>query len=94
MNDTIRVRTFARFRELFGGDLEITVKTPVTVHSVATELARMNPEGARELLDEDGNLSRSVIVMVNRERIAGAGREDFPVRPGDEVAFYPPVAGG
>jgi len=54
----------------------------------------VNPAGARELLDGEGNLSKSVIVMVNRERVAGAGREEVPVHPGDEVAFYPPVAGG
>jgi len=94
MDDTIHVRTFARFRELFGDDLEISVAVPATVRSVAAELARVNPAGARELLDGEGNLSKSVIVMVNRERVAGAGREEVPVRPGDEVAFYPPVAGG
>ncbi len=94
MNATVHVRAFARLRELFGDRLEVPVSGPATVHSVATQLAGVNPAAAGELLDEEGNLRRSVIVMVNRERITGIRREDHPVRPGDEVAFYPPVAGG
>jgi molybdopterin synthase sulfur carrier subunit len=94
MDDIVHVRAFARFRELFGDNLEIRVAFPATVRSVVQELARMNPPAAREIIDGEGNLRKSVIVLVNRERITGTGREDHPVRPGDEVAFYPPVAGG
>lgn len=94
MVDTVHVRTFARFRELFGDNLEVRVKVPATVRSVVEEIVRMNPQGAQEIIDGKGNLGKSVIVLVNRERISGNGREDYPVRPGDEIALYPPVAGG
>lgn len=94
MVDTVHVRAFARFRELFGDTLEVRVKVPATVRAVVQEIARMNPDGAHEILDGEGNLRKSVIVLVNRERIPGNGREDYPVHPGDEIALYPPVAGG
>ncbi|MCQ8893171.1 MAG: MoaD/ThiS family protein [Methanolinea sp.] len=94
MKESVRVRAFARFRELFGGTIEMDLPWPATVRSVIRELEKINPAGLAELVDNEGNLKKSVILMINRERIMGPAREDCPLRPGDEIAFYPPVAGG
>ncbi|MDI9632950.1 MAG: MoaD/ThiS family protein [Methanolinea sp.] len=94
MTGTVRVRAFARFREVLGDRLEIPLPAGSTVRHVVNEVVRANPAASALLLDSDGHLKKSVIVMVNRERVGGPDREDHPVNPGDEVALYPPVAGG
>lgn len=94
MTITVQVRAFARFRELFGERFEVQVTAPATIRSVMEAVGRRNEDGRRELLDGEGNVLRSVIVMMNRERVTGNGRGEHPVTGGDEVAIYPPVAGG
>lgn len=94
MTGKVHVRAFARFREVLGERLEIPLAAQATVRHVVDEIVRDNPAGSALLLDSDGHLRKSVIVMVNRERIGGPDREDHPVNPGDEIALYPPVAGG
>lgn len=91
---TIQVRAFARFREMFGDRFEVQVNTPATIHTVMMAVAKRNEHGLAELVDGEGRIKRSVIVLVNRERISGEEREQHAVNAGDEVAIYPPVAGG
>ncbi len=91
---TVHVRAFARFREMFGDHFEVQVRAPATIHMVVEAVAGRNEHGIAELLDDGGTIKRSVIVLVNRERISGDGREQRAVEAGDEVALYPPVAGG
>jgi molybdopterin synthase sulfur carrier subunit len=79
----VRIRLFARLRELAG----------------ASELTRVVPEGSaaldawRALVAEFPSLadySRSISCAVNEEYAKLAA----PLREGDEVAFLPPVSGG
>ena len=91
---SVRVRAFARYRELFGERFEVTVPAPATVRDVVMAVEESNPRGMGELLDSGGRVKPSVIVLVNRERVTGSHRDDHPVAGGDEVAIYPPVAGG
>ncbi|HII76961.1 MAG TPA: MoaD/ThiS family protein [Methanolinea sp.] len=91
---SVRVRAFARFRELFGDRLEVAVSSPAMIRDVVMALGQVNADGLLELLDGEGRVKNSVIILVNRERITGKGREEHPVADGDEVAIYPPVAGG
>lgn len=91
---TIHIRAFARFRELFGDRFDLEVEAPATIRSVMHEIGRRNVQGISELVDHEGNVKKSVIVMVNRERVSGETRDDHPVVGEDEVALYPPVAGG
>lgn len=94
MMANIKIRTFARFRELFGDRFEVRVQAPATVKDVVMAVEQSNARGVGELVDREGTLKPSVIILVNRERITGTNRGDQPVIDGDEVAIYPPVAGG
>ena len=90
----IRVKTFARFRELVGTDLEIELPDGGTVLDGVTRLAS-TASGAKEaLLDENGNIRSHVIVMVNKRRLPNRDREQEVLHDGDELAIFPPVAGG
>ncbi len=83
----IKVLYFAGLREQVGsGGEELDV--PAGVTTVA---------GLRALLQSRGGAwqsalaqGRAVRIAVNQEMAAPA----TPVRPGDEVAFFPPVTGG
>ena len=79
----IRVRLFARPREICGTDaLQIELDAPADVRQCFAALSARYP--AMEPLRE------RLMVAVNEE-YAGW---DAPLQDGDEVAFIPPVSGG
>lgn len=83
----MRIRYFAWLRHRVG-TAEETVDPPAEVTTVAALqrwLAARNPAFA-EALASPG----VVRCAVNQEYV----QEDAPVRPTDEVAFFPPVTGG
>jgi molybdopterin converting factor subunit 1 len=79
----VRVRLFARLRELVGtGELDRDAPDDATVEAIWGALAREFPAIAP--------YRDSLSCAVN----ADYARMTSPVRPGDEVAFLPPVSGG
>ncbi len=77
----------ARLREALGASAE-KVELPGEVGTVAALLAWLRARGgawAAELAP-----GRAVRVAVNYDM----ARADTPVKPGDEVALFPPVTGG
>ena len=89
------VRLFGSLREL-AGEREIDVSLPdgATVRDLLNRLGELRPILAQRLLDEDGNIPRSVNVFVNGRDIRDLGGLDTPVMPDDEVTLLPPAAGG
>ena len=85
--DTVRVLYFAWLRERTGTGEE-TLKLPAEVLSVGALI--------------DWLIARSpghAAAFASRKTVRCAVNQDFayadtPVRPGDEVAFFPPVTGG
>ena len=79
----VRVRFFARLRELAGVEHEtLEVAPKATLGDVYTSLRRRHPG-----LDAAGDSVRGAINQEFAEWTA-------TVRDGDEVAFIPPVSGG
>ena len=79
----VRVRLFARLRELAGADeLALDVPDAATVEEVWERLAAGHPAVAAH--------RRGVSAAVNAE----FARMHTRVGAGDEVAFLPPVSGG
>lgn len=91
---TVKIRFFARFRELLGTDILTEVAAGTMVISLIKSIAKKNPEGYAAIFDENGAFHEFVILMKNGKRIdiADAGKTD--VVDGDEIAVFPPVAGG
>ena len=91
---SVKIRFFARFRELFGADIMTDVVAGTMFTSLITTVAKKNPEGYAAIFDEKDAFREFVILMKNDKRIDIADAAKTPVADGDEVAVFPPVAGG
>ncbi len=91
---TVKIRFFARFRELLGNDIITDVDTGKMFTPLITTIAQKNPEGYAAIFDENGAFREFVILMKNGKRIDIADAAQTPVEDGDEIAVFPPVAGG
>jgi molybdopterin synthase sulfur carrier subunit len=89
------VRLFGSLRELAGErEIDVSLADGATVRDLLNRLGELRPILAQRLLDEDGNIPRSVNVFVNGRDIRDLGGLDAPVMPDDEVTLLPPAAGG
>jgi sulfur-carrier protein len=79
----VRIRSFARLRELLGSEIELHVRRGATLADLWTELRRRNP---------------GIADFASTTRIARNGRVvallEEEVADGDEIALLPPVGGG
>lgn len=91
---TIKVRFFARFRELLGTDILVEQKSGMAVAALIREIAQRKKEGYDAIFDGKGDFHEFVIVMRNGKRLEPAETTAVRVAEGDEVAVFPPVAGG
>ena len=91
---SVKIRFFARFRELFGADVMTDVVAGTMFTSLITTIAKKNPEGYAAIFDEKGAFREFVILMKNGKRIDIADAAKTTVADGDEIAVFPPVAGG
>ena len=91
---TVKIRFFARFRELLGTDIMTDVVPGTMFTSLITTIAQKNPDGYAAIFDNNGAFHEFVILMKNGKRIELTDAAKTPVVDGDEVAVFPPVAGG
>ena len=91
---TVKVRFFARFRELHGTDILTEPEKEESLIALVRNIARKNKEGHDAIFDEHGRFREFVIVMRNGKRIEHEDAQAILVADGDEIAVFPPVAGG
>ena len=91
---TVKIRFFARFRELLGTDITREPENGMTLLALVRDIAQERKEGYDAIFDEHGNFREFVIVMRNGKRVEHADSAAFRVLDGDEIAVFPPVAGG
>jgi len=91
---SVKIRFFARFRELLGTDIMTEPQAGTSLTLFVAEIARKNREGYEAIFDERGSFREFVIVMRNGKRIETADAGTTVVADGDEIAVFPPVAGG
>ena len=90
----VKVRAFASFREILGREQEIDLRPSSTVSDLLFELARTNRRFKDAAFDDCGQLQDYVLLMKNKKRIDPLQDLTIELTEGDEVAVFPPVAGG
>ena len=90
----VRIRFFARFRELLGTDIIAEPPSGTTFGGLVREATRGNGEGFLAIFAENGAFRAHVILMRTGKRVAPADAERAPVADGDGIAVFPPVSGG
>jgi molybdopterin synthase sulfur carrier subunit len=91
---SVKVRFFARFRELLGTDIMVEPASGSMLASVIRDITTKNKEGHDAIFDERGAFREFVIIMQNGKRIDTGDTGKTLVSDGDEIAVFPPVAGG
>ena len=90
----VKVRFFARFRELLGTDIIAEPAGGTTFAALVADVAKKNMEGYDAIFDEHGTFREFVILMRNGKRVETPDAGKVAVADGDEIAVFPPVAGG
>ena len=75
---TVKVRFFARFRELLGTDIPVEPENGANLLTLIRDIAQKKKEGYDAIFDEDGNFHEFVIVMRNGKPIRSASLNFFP----------------
>jgi molybdopterin synthase sulfur carrier subunit len=91
----VKVKFFALLREAAGTkELEEELEENATVRSLLERLGSKLPKRFRELVFEGQDVSKNVIILVNRRGIRELEGLETKLKDGDEVALLPPVSGG
>jgi sulfur-carrier protein len=91
----IVVLAFAGFREILGKESELHLLEGATIRDLLEELAVAKQAFKDAAFDDTGALRDYVLLMVNRKRIDPT--QDLSrllLQDGDELAIFPPLAGG
>jgi molybdopterin synthase sulfur carrier subunit len=91
---TVKARLFAQFREIFGGEVFLSLAPGTMVAGAVRQLASRSADGKKAIFDENGGIREYVVLMRNGKRIETAEADTIPLADGDEIAVFPPVAGG
>ena len=84
---SVRILYFARLRENMGVAQEM-FELPAETRDVKSLRAQLVARGGASAAAL--GQGKAVRVSVNQD----LARDDTPVKPGDEIAFFPPVTGG
>ena len=90
----VRVRAFAGFREILGKERELDAEEGSTIADILNELASYSPRFKESAFDNSALLRDYVLLMWNKKRIDPLQDLSLEMHEGDELAIFPPVAGG
>lgn len=90
----IKIRAFASFREILGKDMIVEIESGSKVSDLINHLCEIKPDLRRALYSETGELRDYFIIMLNRRRLNMPEDLGAALSDNDEVAIFPPVAGG
>ena len=89
-----RLKAFARYRDLLGGEMEVELPEGATVFELLRRLASKSSDLQDQILDDSGGIRDDVNVMVNGRHFESLKGAETVLADGDEVALFPAVVGG
>jgi molybdopterin synthase sulfur carrier subunit len=90
-----RVKLFATLREIAGAkDLQVSLENGASVREMIAAVGKLCPALESEILDEAGNLSGQVNIIVRGRNVVWLQGLDTAIRDEDELALVPIVGGG
>ena len=90
----VKVRAFASFREILGRERELDAEKGSTIADLLHELVSSSKGFKESAFDDSGRLQDYVLLMLNKKRIDPLRDLSMEMHEGDELAIFPPVAGG
>jgi len=90
----IRLKAFARFKDLLDGEMEVDLPEGSTVFDLMKKLASRSIDLDNQIFDSSGKVREDVNVMVNGRHSESLNGPDTTLAAGDEVALFPVVMGG
>ena len=91
-----KIKLFATLRDIAGGvtSLDIPLEGVQTARDVVRIIQGAHPALGAEMLDDSGELTGKVHLLVNGRNIEWLDKLDTPVSATDTLVLIPPVAGG
>jgi molybdopterin synthase sulfur carrier subunit len=90
----IKIKSFANFREILGKEISVELPNNSSVFDLLNLLSASNKRLKEAAFDESGTLKEYVMLMKNKKRIYSPQALEEKLADGDEIAIFPPVAGG
>ena len=90
----VKLKAFARFRDLLRGEMELDLPTGATVFDLLNLLASKSGDLNDQIFDGSGEVREDVNVMVNGRHFESLEGSKTPLAAEDEVALFPTVVGG
>lgn len=90
----ISVKAFAGFRDVLGRESVVTIDGTPTVGDLLDVLTASRKGFKEAAFTESGEIRDYVMLMKNRQRLDLPEGLSTALCDGDEVAIFPPVAGG
>ncbi len=90
----VKVLAFAGFREILGRERVVEMQGSPSIRELLETLASGSPRFREAAFEPSGILRDYVLLMVNRKRIDPEKDLSRILADGDELAIFPPLAGG
>lgn len=89
------IKVFANFREICGGKkVQLPIEDGQSILSALDILIEKFPPMEEELFTDDRELKPMIHVFINGRNIIHLNGLDTNLKATDEIALFPPVAGG
>jgi molybdopterin synthase sulfur carrier subunit len=90
----VKVRAFAQFREILGKEMDMNISEGSTVLSLVMSIGASSAAFREQAFSGSGGPNDYILLMINRKRIDPLNDLSILLNEGDELAIFPPVAGG
>jgi len=90
----IKLKTFARFRDLLGEDLNINLERGGTISDLLIALIPFSIDLQGQIFDQPNEIREDVNIVVNGQHIESLEGLNTGLKDGDEVNIFPAVIGG